>query len=161
MTSPLTDGLTKPRRCQDWLREALSSSSLRLRSNRSASDSRTDGTGWRVTASNESLRSCLRESSHWLFLEDCWINSALCCWSTANNRWSWFTWGGGDIVRHQSHDKSSDHLWAHLVLQFPHSAAQLLFFFGATSALLSKKHFFKHWPTHKVLCVCACVCVCS
>lgn len=157
MTSPLTDGLTKPRRCQDWLRDALSSSSLRLRSNRSASDSRTDGTVWRVTASNESLRLCLRESSHWLFLEDCWINSALCCWSTANNRWSWFTWGGVDIVRHQSHDKSSDHLWAHLVLQFLYSAPQLLFFFRVAYALLSKKHFYTQADTQTSVCVHVCV----
>ncbi|TNN69563.1 hypothetical protein EYF80_020208 [Liparis tanakae] len=72
------------RRRYDWLRDSLSSSSLRLRSNRCVSDSRTDGIGRRVTAASESVRSCLRESIHWLFLEDCWMNSALCCCSVAN-----------------------------------------------------------------------------
>ncbi|KAI3356054.1 hypothetical protein L3Q82_017168 [Scortum barcoo] len=63
----------------DWLRDNLSSSSLKLRSNRCVSDSKMDGIGRRVTASSESVRSCLKESSHWLFLEDCWMNSSLCC----------------------------------------------------------------------------------
>ena len=143
----------------DWLRDILSSSSLRLRSNRSVSDSRTDGIGRRVTASSESARSCLRESSHWLFLDDCWINSTLCCWSTANERRSWLTWGKETRWHHQHPPENSQHLelflwWPHLVLQLPHPAPQAFFFCGVLN-----KHKQVHTHTHCV-CVCVCVCVC-
>jgi len=122
----------------DWLRDSLSSSSLRLRSNRCVSDSRTDGIGWRVTAASESVRSCLRESIHWLFLKDWSMNSALCCCSVANESRSWLTWGEETRWHHQHHltnpnTQRSSSVMPHLVLQLPHSAPQLFYFCGVSS----------------------------
>lgn len=77
-----------------WLIDILSSSSFRLWSNRSASDSRTDGNGRCMTASSDWLRLHLSDRSHWSFLLDCSMNSAFWRWWVCNEWRRRVTWIG-------------------------------------------------------------------